>query len=103
MYEEWPRMHDSRAGANVVGAYICVYKSSTVPPFPAGNMVKTSRLRQSWNQDRRSLQSLRVLNLQDHMLELFFKLELLDGGTQTNAFPQLDKYEQKKSMKKENC
>ena len=37
------------------------------------------------------------------MLKLFFKLELLDGGTQTNAFPQLDKYEQKKSMKKENC
>ena len=38
-------MHDSRARANVVGAYICVYKSSTVAPFPAGNMVKTSRLR----------------------------------------------------------
>ena len=37
-------MHDSRARANVVRAYICVYKSSTVPPFSAGNMVKTSRL-----------------------------------------------------------
>ena len=37
------------------------------------------------------------------MLELFFKSELSDGGTQTNAFPQLDKQEQEKGMKKENC
>ena len=38
-------MHDSCAGANIVRAYICVYKSSIVPPFFIGNMVKTSRLR----------------------------------------------------------
>ena len=38
-------MHDSHAGANVVGAYICVYKSSIIPQFLIGNMVKTSRLR----------------------------------------------------------
>lgn len=32
-----------------------MYINSIVPPFPAGNMVNTSRLRQSRNQDGRSL------------------------------------------------
>lgn len=32
-----------------------VYKSSTVPPFPAGNIVITSTFRQSRNQEGRSL------------------------------------------------
>lgn len=36
-------------------SFTCVYKSSIVPAFPAGNIVKTSRLRQSRNQDGRSL------------------------------------------------
>lgn len=35
--------------------FTCIYTSSIVPPLPAGNIVKTSRLLQSRNQDGRSL------------------------------------------------